>query len=111
MPIPSIAVTAPTLKLTSVAVKREPNAVTVIIQGKGLFTYQIIPVDVFRLVLDFPGAVSLLSFRTIPVGHTILNQIRIGQHQKKLRLVFVLTQRADYAIKKGREVLAVQFKL
>jgi len=103
------AVSTPTLKLTSVAVKRESNAVTVFIQGKGLFKYQIVPVDVLRFVLDFPGAISLLSFRTLGVGHAILRQIRIGQHEKKLRLVFDLAQRADHAIKKGREVLAVQF--
>ena len=100
---------APTLQLTSVAVKRKSDAVTVFIQGKGLFRYQIVPVDVLRFVLDFPGAISLLSFRTLPVGHTILHQIRIGQHQKKLRLVFELVQPAHHAIKTGRKVLAVQF--
>ncbi len=103
------AESAPTLKLTSVAVKRQPDTVTVFIQGKGLFRYQIVPVDVLRFVLDFPGAISLLSFRTLPVGHAILHQIRIGQHQKKLRLVFELAQPADHTIKTGREVLAVQF--
>lgn len=98
-----------TLHLTSVAVKRKPDAVTVFIQGRGLFQYQIVPVNGLRLVLDFPGAISLLSFRTLPVGHPILHQIRIGQHPKKLRLVFELTQPAHHAIKTGREVLAVQF--
>ena len=103
------AVSTPTLKLTSVAVKRESDVVTVFIQGKGFFNYQIVPVDVLKLVLDFPGAISLLSFRTLRVGHALLRQIRIGQHEKKLRLVFELAQRADHAIKTGREVLAIQF--
>ena len=98
-----------TLKVTSVAVKRNPDAVSVFIQGKGLFRYQIVPVDVLRFVLDFPNAISLLSFRTLRVRHAILHQIRIGQHPKKLRLVFELAQPAEHAIKSGREMLAVQF--
>ena len=103
------AESTPTLRLTSVAVKRESHAVSVFIRGKGLFIYHIVPVDVLRFVLDFPDAVSLLSFRTLRVGHVILRQIRIGQHEKKLRLVFELAQRANHAIKKGQGVLAVQF--
>jgi len=106
-----IAVTATTLRLTSVAVRRQSKTVTVIIRGEGLFKYQIIPVDVLRLVLDFPGGVSLLRFRTLPVRHAILHQIRIGQHQQKLRVVFELAQQAEYAIKAEHEFLAVQFKV
>ena len=81
-----------------------------IIRGKGPLRYQVVPVDVRRLVLDFPGGISSLSFRVLPVGHAILSKIRIGQDDRKLRLVFDLTIRAQYAIKKGLDFLAVQFK-
>lgn len=99
----------PTLKVTSIAVKRKPEAVTVFIQGKGFFNYKIVHVKGLKFVLDFPGAISLLRFRILPVGHPILQQIRIGEFSNKLRLVFELSQQANHAIKKGREVLAVQF--
>lgn len=88
--------------VTSVAVRREPDAVTVIIQGKGIFNYQIVPVDVLRLVLDFPGAISLLSFRTLPVGNTILNQIRIGKNKKNFVCYLNWLKEQTMPSKKGK---------
>ena len=110
MPIPRKVLTSSTLILTSVAVRRQSDGILVIVRGDGPLRYQIVPVDFRRLVLDFPGGTSSLSFKVLPIGHALLSQIRIGQHGQKLRLVFDLTKRVKYAIKEGLNFLAIQFK-
>lgn len=90
--------------------RRQTKGVIVFIRGEGRLSYQVVPVDAFRLVLDFPGGTSSLSFKVLPIKHAILNRIRIGQDGKKLRLVFDLTKRVKFAIKEGIGFLAVQFK-
>lgn len=110
MAIPGKVLTAGSLTLTSIAVRRQAKGVLVVIRGDGPLRYQIVPVDSLSLVLDFPGGSSSLSFRVLPVGHVMLSQIRIGQDRRRLRLVFDLTTRAQYAIKTGLDFLAVQFK-
>ena len=110
MPIPRKVATSSTLILTSVAVRRQSDGILVIVRGDGPLRYQIVPVDFRRLVLDFPGGTSSLSFNVLPIGHALLSQIRIGQNGHKLRLVFDLTKRVKYAIKEGLNFLAIQFK-
>lgn len=110
MPIPRKVLTSSTLILTSVAVRRQSDGILVIVRGDGPLRYQIVPVDFRRLVLDFPGGTSSLSFKVLQIGHAMVSRIRIGQNGNKLRLVFDLTKRVKYAIKEGLNFLAIQFK-
>jgi hypothetical protein len=96
--------------LTGILVQRRSKDVTVLIRGKEPFIYLANRIDSYRLVLDFPGGTSSLSFRELPVDHPMLKRIRIGRHQEKLRLVFDLVRRVRYAIKKSDHSLAVQFR-
>lgn len=95
--------------LTKVAVQREVNAVTVVLHGNGPLAYRIVPVGARRLSLDLPLVKSGIQFRELPIEHRLLERIRIGQHPKKLRVVFdlnpQLSSHVRYAVKaKGNRV-------
>lgn len=98
-----------------IAIQRGANALTIVVQGNGPLTYRLSPIDPMRLSLDLPHVVSGIRFRVLPVDHQLLKQIRIGQHPKKLRLVFDLNHPLDqglrYAIKAGRYQLTVLLSL
>ncbi len=96
--------------LTGVKVQRHSDYVMVMIQGHGSFQHQMIPIDRFRLAIDFPRGHSSLSFRHLSVNNHLLKQIRIGQHSDKLRLVFDMVRPLRYAAKRGKNILAIQFR-
>jgi len=98
------------LVLTGVVVQRKREGILVIISGHGPFKYIATSWDPFRLILDFPGGRSSLSFHELQVNGVILKRIRIGEHEDTLRLVFDLAQRVRYAVKEGINFMAVQFK-
>ena len=98
-----------------IAVQRGVDDITIIIQGNGPLTYRLTPVDTLRLSLDLPNVVSGIRFQLLPVDHKLLKQIRIGQHPKKLRLVFDLNHPMDkglqYAIKVVEDQLAMRLSV
>jgi AMIN domain len=101
--------------IKKIAVQRGLDDITIVIQGNGPLTYRLTPVDTQRLSLDLPNVVSAIRFQLLPVDHQLLKQIRIGQHPKKLRLVFDLNHPIDkglqYAIKVVGDQLAMRLSL
>lgn len=101
--------------IQKVAVQRGIDDITIVIQGNGPLTYRLRPVDSQRLSLDLPDVVSAIRFQALPVDHLLLKQIRIGQHPKKLRLVFDLNHPLDkglqYAIKAKGDQVTVRLSL
>ena len=101
--------------IQKIAVQRGVNDLTIVVQGNGPLTYRLSPVDPIRLSLDLPYVVSGIRFQVLPIEHPLLKQIRIGQHPKKLRLVFDLNHPLDkglrYAIKAIGDQLTVRLSL
>ena len=102
-------------RIQKIAIQRGATELTIVVQGNGPLTYRFSPVDSLRLSLDLPHVISGIRFRILPVDHELLKQIRIGQHPKKLRLVFDLNHPLDqglrYAIKAVGDQLAVLLSL
>jgi len=98
-----------------VAVQRDVDAITIVIQGNGPLTYRFRPVDSLRLSLDLPNVVSAIRFQELPVDHVLLKRLRIGQHPKKLRIVFDLNHPLEkglhYAIKAMGNQVTVRLTL
>ena len=101
--------------IQKIAIQQAATELTIIVQGNGPLTYRLSPVDSLRLSLDLPHVVSGIRFRVLPVDHKLLKQIRIGQHPKKLRLVFDLKHPLDqglrYAIKAVGDQLTLLLSL
>ena len=101
--------------IQKIAIQRGADKLTILVQGNGPLTYRLRPVSPLRLILDLPHVFSGIRFKVFPVDDQLLKQIRIGQHPKKLRLVFDLNHRLDqglrYAIKAGRYQLTVLLSL
>ena len=102
-------------EIQKIAIRRGVNELTIVIQGNGPLTYRLVPVGSLRLSLDLPHVVSGIRFRVLSVDHKLLKQIRIGQHPKKLRLVFDLKHPLDqglrYAIKAVGDQLTLLLSL
>ena len=101
--------------IKKIVVQRGVDDITIVIQGTGPLTYRLRPVDSQRLSLDLPNVVSAIRFQVLPVDHLLLKRIRIGQHPKKLRVVFDLNHPLDkglrYAIKAMGDQLTVRLSL
>ena len=101
--------------IQKIAVQRGVDDLTIVVQGNAPLTYRFSPVDSTRLSLDLPYVVSGIRFQVLPVDHRLLRQIRIGQHPKKLRLVFDLNHPLDkglrYAIKAIGDQLTVRLSV
>ena len=98
--------------LTKVAVQRSEQAVTVVMEADQPMTYQVMPIDAFRLILDLKNVQTTLKFQELSVDHLLLSRIRIGRHPNKLRMVFdlnmALNKDLKYAVKARGSQLAVR---
>lgn len=94
--------------LTKVAVQRGEDDVTVVVEGNQPMSYNIFPVDAFRLSLDLENVRTSLKFSELPIDHKLLARIRIGQHRDKLRLVFDVNMALHKALKYGVSARANQ---
>ncbi len=76
--------------LTQISWSAADDSVRVQMKGDGfLQNYSVLELsDPPRLVLDFPGMGNATGKSEIPVGHRLLNGIRIGKHPEKARVVF-----------------------
>ena len=101
--------------IQKIAIQRRTNELAIVVQGNGPLTYRLSPVDSLRLSLDLPHVVSGIRFQVLPIDHQLLRQIRIGQHPRKLRLVFDLNHPLDqglrYTIKAVGDQLTVLLSL
>lgn len=98
-----------------IAVQRGVDDITIVIQGDGPLTYRLSPVGLQRLSLDLPNVIPAIRFQELPIDHVLLKRIRIGQHPKKLRLVFDLNYSLDkgvqYAIKATGDQVTLRLSL
>jgi len=77
-------------RLKTVFVQRGKRDVTVVLEGNGKFVFKVLRVDRKRISVDLLNVKSEIPFTVLPVGHSLLQQIRIGQHIDKVRMVLDL---------------------
>ncbi len=84
---------APTISgfLRDVLVLSQPKGIKIKMMGEGLASayHKFILSDPARLVIDFPGGLSSFPRKFIDLNHSLLKEIRVGQHPDKVRLVFI----------------------
>ncbi|MGH7255977.1 MAG: AMIN domain-containing protein, partial [Nitrospirales bacterium] len=98
----------PAKLMTKVEIRRGERDATVVIFGDGTFTYEVLLVDRKRLVVDLAGVASQLRLQTLPVHHSLLRQIRVGEHPNKTRLVFDLAVPVQYVVEAKGDQLTVR---
>jgi type IV pilus assembly protein PilQ len=101
----------PAKTLTRIDIQKNETAATIIIVADGEFSYEAKRSSGDRLVLDVANVTSSLRSRVMAIDHPSIRQVRIGQHAKKVRLVFDLSSQTTYSIKPERNQLAVQVTL
>ena len=98
----------PAKTLTRIDIQKNENAATIMIVGDGELTYEAKRSSGDRLVLDVANVTSSLRHRVMAINHPAIRQVRIGQHARKVRLVFDLSGQTTYSIKPDRNHLAVE---
>ena len=98
----------PAKTLTRIDIQKSETAATIIIVADGEFTYEAKRSSGDRLVLDVANVTSSLRDRVLAINHPSIRQVRIGQHARKVRLVFDLSGQTTYSIKPDRNQLAVE---
>ncbi len=83
--------------LTRIDVQRGIDDVRVIISGDGTLSHRVRRLDERRLVIDLPHVVSTLSQSIMPVNHQMLQRVRMGSHQDKMRVVLDLIGQVSYS--------------
>ena len=112
-PQPSVPVAAeapvgkPASVLTKIDVKREDAATKIIISGNGEIDAKAFMVSGNRLVIDVPNTVSKIKPQVLNVRNHLLKQVRVGQHEKKVRIVLDLTTALSYSTSKENSRLVV----
>lgn len=96
--------------LTGIEVQRKQDNVNVLISGDGTLVHEETKLDSNRIVIDIPYVASSLRKSIVPVHHPLLKQVRLGYHVDKVRLVFDLAGKADYAVETQGGNLLVRFK-
>jgi len=94
----------PAKTLTAIDIQRQDDGLVIVITGDGDLSYHVMRLGGNRLILDLPGVVNGTKRHTIPVGHLMVRQIRIGMHQlprPELRLVLDLERAVPYTIEKN----------
>ena len=86
--------------LKSVGVRQEPARIMSLVEGNGVFRYEVSLLDDNRLVLDLLDVGSEITDPVISVNHPLLQRIRIGLHHdpKMTRLVYDLRDTVQYSV-------------
>ena len=101
----------PAKTLTRIDIQKNETAATIILVADGEFSYEAKRSSGDRLILDVANVTSSLRSRVLAINHPSVRQVRIGQHAKKVRLVFDLAGQATYSIKPERNQLAIELAL
>ncbi len=100
--------------LTDVKVDRKDGEVIVTLKGDGEFgNFNAFGLDEpTRVVLDIWGVGATFEEREIPVGSDVVEQMRVGVHPDKVRIVFDSPQPVvpTYSVDKEDATLVVRFK-
>jgi type IV pilus assembly protein PilQ len=97
--------------LTKIDVQKTATEATIMIVADGELTYEAKRTTGDRLVIDVANVTSALRTKLLNVNHPSVRQVRIGQHAKKVRLVFDLANQAIYSIKPAGNQLAIQLAM
>jgi len=96
----------PAQMLTGLDLRREQNAVTVVISGDGKISHEARLLDERRLVVDIPQVASALPKPMMAVHHSVLTRIRLGYHPDKVRVVMDLASPATFSVEpQGTQLL------
>jgi len=96
----------PAQTLTGLDLRREQNAVTVVITADGKISHEARLIDERRLVVDIPQVASALPKPMIAVHHPVLTRIRLGHHPDKIRVVLDLANPATFSVEpQGTQLL------
>lgn len=101
----------PAKTLTRLDIQKNETAATIILVTDGEFSYEAKRSSGDRLVIDVANVTSSLRSQVLAINHPSVRQVRIGQHAKKVRLVFDLASQATYSIKPERNQLAIEMTL
>ena len=101
----------PAKTLTRIDIQKNEAAATIILVADGEFSYEAKRSSGNRLVLDVANVTSSLRSRVLAINHPSVRQVRIGQHAKKVRLVFDLASQAIYSIRPDGNQLAIELAL
>jgi type IV pilus assembly protein PilQ len=96
----------PAQTLTGIDLRREQNAITVVISGDGKLSHEAKLIDEHRLVVDIPQVASALQKPQMRVHHPLLTRVRLGYHPDKVRIVMDLASPATFSIEsQGTQLL------
>lgn len=88
----------PAQAVTKIDVRREGPQVSVVIAGDGQLYPESRLLDEGRLIVDLTSVASALPRSVIMGRHPLLKRVRVGHHADKVRLVFDLSERPQFAI-------------
>ncbi|MDF2457894.1 MAG: putative Type pili biosis protein PilQ [Nitrospira sp.] len=101
----------PAKTLTRIDIQKSETVATIIIVADGELTYEAKRSSGDRLIVDVANVTSSIRRRVMAIHHPSIRQVRIGQHAKKVRLVFDLSNQTTYSIKPDGNQLAVHVTL
>lgn len=93
-----IAAESPAQVLTNIDLRREANAITVVISGDGKLSHEAKLIDERRLVVDILQVAAALQKPLMQVHHPLLTRVRLGYHPDKVRVVMDLASPAAFSI-------------
>ncbi len=97
---------SPAQALTNIDLRREPNAITVVISGDGKLSHEARLIDERRLVVDIPQVASAVQKPLMRVHHPLLARVRLGYHPDKVRVVMDLASPVTFSIEsQGTQLL------
>ncbi|HLZ34303.1 MAG TPA: AMIN domain-containing protein, partial [Nitrospira sp.] len=107
---PSVKAAAEAQILTGIDVQQEGDGVNVTISGDGTLLHEATKLGERRLVIDIPNVASGIRKSVVNVSHPLLGQIRLGYHVDKVRVVFDLSKKAQYAVEPNGANLLVKLR-
>ena len=103
-----IAAESPAQVLTNIDLRREANAITVVISGDGKLSHEAKLIDERRLVVDILQVAAALQKPLMQVHHPLLTRVRLGYHPDKVRVVMDLASPAAFSIESQGPQLRVK---
>jgi type IV pilus assembly protein PilQ len=96
----------PARTVTGIDLRREQNAITVVISGDGKISHEAKLIDDRRLVVDIPQVMSAVQKPQMRVHHPLLTRVRLGYHPDRVRIVMDLASPVTFAIEpQGAQLL------
>lgn len=98
----------PARTVTGIDLRREQNAITVVISGDGKISHEAKLIDDRRLVVDIPQVVSAVQKPQMRVHHPLLTRVRLGDHPDRVRIVMDLASPVTFTVERQGTQLLVK---